>query len=315
MKFFYPRQHTVTREVWCGGVGLHTGADVTIRLKPAPPDFGIRFQRADLTGKPVITAHYRQVVDTFQATTIGIGGAVVGTVEHLMAAFFGCGVDNVLVEVDGPEIPILDGSAAPYTGLIRKAGIREQDAVRKCLIVDRPLVVKEDGAYIRVTPSDHFRIDCAIDFPHPLVGKQRYSWSFCEDSFKREIAKARTFGFLKDVRKLQTMGRAQGGSLANAIVLDECGLLNREGFRYADECVRHKLLDFMGDLALIGMPVVGAFQVHRAGHSLHSRFLKQLMTRPGTCSLAQPSCIPTGVFPASRLPAFAGQISSVAKPI
>jgi UDP-3-O-[3-hydroxymyristoyl] N-acetylglucosamine deacetylase len=315
VSYFFSKQHTLTREVWCGGVGLHTGANVTIRLKPAPPDFGIRFQRTDLAGRPTIVAHYRQVVDTFQATTIGLGGASVGTVEHLMAAFLGCGVDNAMVEVDGPEIPILDGSAAPYTGLLQKAGIRQQDAARKCLTIDRPMMLKEGGAFIRVTPSDHISIRYSIDYPHPLVGKQELSWSFCENSFRREIAKARTFGFLKDVKKLQTMGRAQGGSLANAIVLDESGLLNREGFRYADECVRHKILDFMGDLALIGMPVVGAFEVCKAGHSLHSRFLKQLMTQPGTCSPANASCIPTRLFPATPLPSFAGQFPAMAKTV
>lgn len=315
MKYNQFKQHTLQREVWCGGVGLHSGANVSVRLKPAPPDFGIRFCRADLFSKPTIIAHYHQVVDTFQATSIGSHGVVVSTIEHLMAALFGSGVDNVMVEVDGPEVPILDGSAAPYLKVLQKAGIEEQSAPRKCLAVARPMMVSEGEAYIRAVPSSRFRVRYLIEYPHPMVGKQELSWAFSETSFEREIAKARTFGFLKDVQKLQTMGKAQGGSLANAVVLDDTGLLNRGGFRFADECVRHKILDFLGDLALMGMPVLGYFEVHKAGHSLHSRFLKQLMTRPGYCSVAKQPCIPAQLFPGASIPAFAGQFPRMPKAI
>jgi len=299
------KQHTVGREVWCEGVGLHSGAKVSMRLKPASAGYGVRFRRMDICDHPTIIAHYHHVVDTFLATSIGFDGVMVSTIEHLMAAFSGSAVDNVLVEVDGPEIPIFDGSAAPYLDLLREAGLREQNASRKCLRVDRPFLLKDGDAYIKATPSDHFKVRYAIDFPHPMVGKQELSWLFSEDTFGRDIAQARTFGFLKDVQKLQSMGLARGGSLANAVVFDDYGLLNQDGFRYADECVRHKILDFVGDLALAGVPLVGHFEAFKAGHALHNQFLKQLVARAASQAVMVPSaCIPAQFFPHRAVPGF-----------
>jgi len=277
----YFKQHTIGQSVWCSGVALHCGLKVALVLKPAPVGHGIRFRRTDIPDSPSICAQYNNVVNTLQATTIGSAGVAVSTVEHLMAALYGCGVDNVLVELSGPEAPIFDGSAAPYVKLIRKASIVEQDAHRNYLIVRKPLTFVEGDSFIMATPSELFQVRYEIDYPHPCVGKQEYSWALKNGSFGREIAKARTFGFLKDVRKLQKMGLIQGASLSNAVVFDDHELLNTDGFRYSDECVRHKILDFIGDLALTGLPVLGKFQIRKAGHALHSRFLTELMNGKG----------------------------------
>ena len=277
----YLKQHTIGQSVWCSGVALHCGLKVALVLKPAPVGHGIRFLRTDIPDVPSIRAHYNNVVSTFQATTIGSAGIAVSTIEHLMAALYGCGVDNVLVELSGPEAPIFDGSAAPYVKLIRKAFVVEQDAPRNYLTIRKPLTVAEADSFITAWPSDQFEVRYEIDYPHPCVGRQAYSWALKNGSFGREIAKARTFGFLKDVRHLQKMGLIQGGSLSNAVVFDDSELLNVDGFRYSDECVRHKILDFIGDLALTGLPVLGSFNIHKAGHGLHSRFLTELMDGKG----------------------------------
>ncbi len=306
MNYGFMKQHTICQEVWCSGVGLHSGLKVSLRLKPAPVDHGIRFRRVDIPETPTISAHYNHVVNTFQATTIGFDGVVVSTIEHLMAALYGCGVDNALVEVDGPEVPIFDGSAAPYVKLLKRASIREQSAARNFLTIQQPVTVMDGDSFIKATPSNEFKIRYVIDFPHPLVGTQELSWSLENGSFGQDIAKARTFGFLKDVRKLQTMGLIQGGSLANAVVFSDQDLLNVGGFRYSDECVRHKILDFIGDLALTGMPVLGYFEIRKAGHGLHSRFLKQVMTNPG---YAVPKAIPVSVMHLASAPsAIAGSL-------
>jgi UDP-3-O-[3-hydroxymyristoyl] N-acetylglucosamine deacetylase len=249
-------------------------------------------------------------VDTRLATTIGANGVTVSTIEHLMAAFLGSGIDNVIVELNGPEVPIFDGSAARWLDLIQEAGIREQSAVRRGISITRPIFVNEGSAFIKAAPSSTFRVKYLIDFPHPLVGTQELSWTFNESAFGREIAPARTFGFLKDVEKLKSLGLALGGSLANAVVFDDYGVLNQEGFRYNDECVRHKILDFIGDLALAGMPLIGSFEVHKAGHALHSRFLKQLMAKPGFHAVSAVPCAPV-FFPPPAIPGF--MESSMAK--
>lgn len=285
VNFEFIKQHTIGQVVWCSGIGLHSGRKASLVLKPAPIGHGIQFRRTDIPDSPVISAHHHNVVDTFQATTIGAGGATVSTVEHLMAALYGSRIDNVLVEVNGPEVPIFDGSAAPFVKMIRKAAIREQDEVRNYLTIKQPVTVAEGDSFIRATPCDLLEVHYEIDYPHPLVGRQQLLWSLRNGSFGREIAKARTFGFLKDVERLQTMGLIQGGSLSNAVVFGDSELLNEDGFRYSDECVRHKILDFVGDLALTGMPVLGHFKVRKAGHALHSRFLNQLMQRADWATL------------------------------
>jgi UDP-3-O-[3-hydroxymyristoyl] N-acetylglucosamine deacetylase len=309
--FFH--QSTLCREVQCEGVGLHSGSKVRTVLKPAPPDHGIRFRRMDLSGQPTISASFHQVVDTRLATSLGANGVLVSTVEHLMAALAGLCIDNALIEVDGPELPILDGSAAPFLKVLRDAGQRTQSALRRYIKVQRPILVREGDAYIKAYPSDRFRVRYSIDFPHPLVGRQEYTYSLNESTFHKEIAQARTFGFLKDVQRLQSMGLARGGSLDNALVFDDFSVLNQDGFRFTDECVRHKILDFLGDLALAGMPIAGYFEVHKAGHSLHNQFLKELTNRPTCYEVYAAPCIPVPMFPVPAVPAFVDAFQVIAK--
>jgi len=300
------RQHTIGNEVWCSGIGLHSGLKVSLRLKPAEDGYGIRFRRVDVSDSPTIPASHGYIVNTFQATTIGFGGVVVSTIEHLAAALYSRGVDNVLVEVDGPEVPIFDGSAAPFLKMIDRAGVREQDSTRRFMAIEKAIIVQEGDSYIQARPCEQLRVRYLIDFPHPKIGKQEFSWALDSGSFGREIARARTFGFLKDVRRLQTMGLAQGGSLANAVVFGDQDLLNAGGFRYSDECVRHKILDFIGDLALTGMRVLGEFEVRKAGHGLHSKLLNRLMSRPDYVA-SRPAQRPA-IFAASEFSAIAGRL-------
>jgi len=273
------REHTVGREIEYEGIGLHTGKVVRIVIKPAPPSTGIIFKRSRKFIWDSVRASYKNISRAFMATTIGFNGTGVSTVEHLLAAFFGCGVDNAFVEVDGPEIPIADGSALAYAELILEAGVLPQDASRRFYAIGSTVEVKEGDAYLIAMPPESLSliIDYSIDFPHPLIGKQSIRWSFNSQRFLEEIAPARTFGFLDDVAKLKAQGLALGGSLDNALVFDKNFLLNPEGFRFADECVRHKVLDILGDIMLIGKPVIGHFIVHKAGHRLHHKLLENLL--------------------------------------
>jgi UDP-3-O-[3-hydroxymyristoyl] N-acetylglucosamine deacetylase len=296
-------QNTLAEETLFQGVGLHSGAKISVRLKPARPDSGILFRRMDIPGQPSIAARHHHVVDTRFATTIGSNGTLVSTIEHLMAAFWGAGIDNAIVELDGSEVPILDGSAAPYLDVLNRAGTSMQTVLRKVLRVQRTVLVREGDAYIKATPADRFSVCYRIDFPHPLVGRQEFVYEYNRASFQREIAHARTFGFLKDVEKLQSLGLARGGSLDNALVFDDYRVLNQDGFRYSDECVRHKILDLLGDLSLAGMPLTGHFEVHKAGHSLHNRFLRELFDRPGAYGVCQAIPVQVPFFPHGSIPA------------
>jgi UDP-3-O-[3-hydroxymyristoyl] N-acetylglucosamine deacetylase len=270
-------QRTLEQAVATRGVGLHTGAQVTLTLRPAPADHGIVFHRVDLPGSPGIPATVENVVDTALATTLGKGEARIGTVEHLLAALSGLGIDNLRVEVDGPEVPILDGSSGPFLYLVRSAGIRILEAPKSFVVIKRPVVLRDGDREASLSPANRLHIDCAIDFHHPLVPGQALSIDFSSNSFSRELARARTFGFLKDVEKLKTAGLARGGSLENAIVVDEFSILNPEGLRYPDEFVRHKTLDALGDLALFGHPVIGHLRVTKSGHALHHRLVSRVL--------------------------------------
>ena len=228
--------------------------------------------RADLPGQPEIPAHYSKVVDTLRATTLGEGRATLSTVEHLLAALLGAGVDNARIAVEGPEVPIMDGSAGPFSVLLAATGFRALPWLRAYLRVHRPVELREGDQWMRVVPGEP-RITYTIDFSHPLIRRQRFTVPLVSEDFAREIASARTFGFLKEVQYLQTNGLALGGSLDNAVVLDDAGVLNPGGFRFPDECVRHKILDAVGDLALLGLPLYGRLEVSRGSHELHLRFL------------------------------------------
>jgi len=273
------RQRTLREEASCEGIGLHSGEKVSLTIKPAPPDSGISFIRKDLDGNPEIPARFQNVVDTNLSTTIGNNGFTVSTVEHLMAAFFGLGIDNARVEVEGPEVPIMDGSAAPFVFLLKSAGIKEQKKPKRFFVIKKPFHLSDGKKYVSIHPSKELKISYTIDFQHPLLRNQSYELSFSGKDFIQEISRARTFGFLKDINVLRENGLAMGGSLDNAIVIDEFRILNEDGLRYKDEFVRHKILDFIGDLAILGFPVIGHFVIERSGHSLNHALIRKLVKR------------------------------------
>lgn len=275
------RQRTLEHETVCSGTGLHSGARVTLRLRPAPVNTGIRFVRVDLPGAPVIPALAKHVVDTRLATTIGIGEARVATIEHLCSALVGLGIDNVRAEIDGPELPIVDGSAAPFSLLLREAGIHVQREPKRFMVVRREVVARSGDASIAIGPSPQFKVTSTIDFNHPLISDQRCSFVFSDAAYHREIAKARTFCFSREVEALKAVGLAKGGSLANAIVVDDFSIMNPEGLRFPDEFVRHKVLDTIGDLALLGMPVIGHVKAHKSGHTLNHGLVMKVLSEPG----------------------------------
>lgn len=227
----------------------------------------------------MVKASFQNVVDTHLSTTIGFNGFRVSTIEHLMAAFFGLGIDNAVVELDGPEVPIMDGSAAPFVFLLKSTGIVEQKAPKRFLVIKKPFKVGEDDKSVFLYPSKELKITYTIDFSHPLLRNQRYELRFSGRDFIQEISRARTFGFLKDIEALRSNGLGMGGSLDNAIIIDDFRVLNEDGLRYRDEFVRHKILDFIGDLAILGYPIIGHFVVRKSGHSLNQSVLKKLMAQ------------------------------------
>lgn len=269
-------QRTIRQELVIEGRGLHTGSHAIVRLKPAPRDSGIMFYRSDKGA--FIKADVNSVCDTAFATSLGSNGSRIKTVEHLLAALAGLGIDNVLIEVNGPEIPILDGSSAQFVRDILDAGIANQSAKRPYLKVIRPVCFKEGNAEITVVPYEGRRLTYQIYFDHRLLGHQKLSMDLYEDKFVKELAPARTFGFLKDIERLRSMGLAKGGSLDNAVILGEHDVMNSTGLRFKDEFIRHKVLDFIGDLSLIGFPVEGHISAVRSGHSSNFKFVKKLLS-------------------------------------
>jgi UDP-3-O-[3-hydroxymyristoyl] N-acetylglucosamine deacetylase len=260
---------------------LHTGAKVSLTLHPAAPDSGIRFLRYDRPGKAVIPARFDRVCDTTTCTVLGDpAGAMIGTVEHLMAALAICEIDNVLVEVGGPELPIMDGSAQPFVFLIECAGIVEQARPRQWIEVLKPVTVQAHGKSARLEPAERLTIDCEIRFEHPLIAGQALEVAFDPDRFKADIARARTFGFAEQVEDLWSRGMALGGSLRNTVVISRERVLNEEGLRFPDELVRHKVLDALGDLYLAGAPLVGRLVGRSAGATLHNKLLRALFADP-----------------------------------
>ncbi|GEJ56110.1 UDP-3-O-acyl-N-acetylglucosamine deacetylase [Anaeromyxobacter diazotrophicus] len=278
-------QRTVARKVTCRGVGLHSGRPASLTLAPAAPDAGVTFFRRDLGVE--IPARAEHVVDTQLSTSLGLGPARVATVEHVLAALTGMGVDNCRVELDGPEIPILDGSAAPFVYLLQEAGVRTQRAGKRFLIVKRPVEAREGDKVARVEPAPELSVRFTVDFGHPLITDQTFSFVFSDRVFAREVARARTFCFLRDVERMQAAGLALGGSLDNAIVVDEFSILNPGGLRYPDEFARHKVLDAMGDLSLLGMPLIATFTARRSGHALNQALVKKLLADPTAHAVVQ----------------------------
>ena len=283
------RQRSFRHRASLEGTGLHTGRKVKLTLAPAPSDSGITFVRTDLSPHVEIPALSEFVVDTMLNTCLGKGPARVGTVEHLLAALAGSGIDNARIEVDGPEVPILDGSCAPWVTLIHEAGIRELRANRRYLLVREPIVVQDGDKKARLSPARRFTISYTIDFKHPLISDQTYKVELGERTFAKEIARARTFGFKRDVEKMHKAGLALGGSLDNAVVVDDFHILNPEGLRYPDEFVRHKILDAVGDLALLGMPIIGHFSAVKSGHALNHQLVRKVLANESAYEVIQPS--------------------------
>ena len=274
------RQHTIKNKVSFAGIGLHSGKRVKLTVKPAPADSGIRFVRSDLKRQVTIPAYMNRVVDTFLATTISEDDVEISTTEHLLAALHGLGIDNALIELNNNEVPIMDGSAAPFVRMLHRVNRKRQKEPRKILKITREITWKKDSSEIRILPYNGLKITCGIDFDHPLIKNQTYTLKVSPDSFIREIASARTFGFLEEVEKLRQNGLALGGSLDNAIVVDESGILNDDGLRFPDEFVRHKVLDLLGDLALLGCPLHGHVIALKSGHTQHLELLKTIADHP-----------------------------------
>ena len=270
-------RRTLRREVGCTGIGLHSGKPVRLRLLPAPAEHGIRFHRTDVGVE--IPARLDCLGEQDHATTLTRDGVSVGTVEHLLSALYGLGVDDALVEVDGPEIPILDGSAAPFVILIHEAGLKPWNVAREYLEVLEPVEVVRGGKTARLLPAAHFEIGYSIGFDHPLLRHQSLRLRLTPRSFSEGIAPARTFGFLREVETLRRHGLALGGSLDNAVVISETGVLNNT-LRFEDEFVRHKILDAVGDLALLGRPLLGHLEATKAGHALHAAVARKLLETP-----------------------------------
>jgi UDP-3-O-[3-hydroxymyristoyl] N-acetylglucosamine deacetylase len=273
------RQRTLTNVIRATGVGLHTGQKVYLSLRPAAPDTGIVFRRIDLAQPVDIPATASRVGDTRLSCCLDRDGVRVATVEHLMSAFAGLGVDNAYVDLTAGEVPIMDGSAGPFVFLIQSAGIQEQNAPKKFIRMLDTVEVKDGDKWARFEPHPGFRMDFSIAFAHPVFqqASQRIQVDFATTSYVKEIARARTFGFMQDVESMRAQGLGLGGSLDNAVVMDEYRVLNSDGLRYEDEFVKHKVLDAMGDLYLLGHPVIGAFSAHKSGHALNNKLARALL--------------------------------------
>ncbi|MFZ1984495.1 MAG: UDP-3-O-acyl-N-acetylglucosamine deacetylase [Desulfatitalea sp.] len=275
-------QKTIAQAAHCSGIGVHSGKKVNLTIKPAPINHGIKFVRTDLPSRPSVSARFNKVVDTSLATVIGEDGFIISTIEHLMAALAGLNIDNALVEVDNYELPIMDGSAGPFVAMIKSAGIKIQSAPRHFFVVQEPVELEEKDKFVGVYPAPHFRLTCTIEYSKcPLIRTQTQDMIVNTTVFEKEIASARTFGFLQEVEYMQKYGLAQGGSLDNAIVIDQDKVLNADGLRFSDEFVRHKLLDCIGDFSLIGLPILGHVVARRSGHAFNHAFLERFFLQKG----------------------------------
>jgi UDP-3-O-[3-hydroxymyristoyl] N-acetylglucosamine deacetylase len=268
-------QTTIARPVETAGIGLHTAVPSRIRLVPAPPDTGIVFRRVDLDNFE-IEAHGRNVARVSYATSLMKKGVLLSTTEHLLAALYACGIDNVYVDIDAIEVPILDGSSQPFVEMLVQAGIRRQRRRRRYLKVLRPLEISDGDRYIGVYPCSEFSVRCLVDYTHPMIGRQEIEMVVNRETFSQRLARARTFGFAEELEKLRAVDLIRGGSLDNAIVLTRTGVMNSE-LRYSDEFGRHKTLDLIGDLALIGRPLLARVEAHKAGHALHTQLVARLL--------------------------------------
>lgn len=291
------KQRTLKNVIGATGVGLHTGEKVRMTLRPAAANTGIVFRRVDLPQVVDIKADAYAVRDTRLASCLEKDGAIVGTVEHLMSALAGLGIDNIFIDLTGPEVPIMDGSAAPFVFLLQSAGLEEQKALKRFIRVLKPAQVSQGDKWVRFEPYHGFKVDLAIEFNHPVFerSRQSVSFDFASTSFVKEVSRARTFGFVQDVEAMREKGLAMGGSLDNAIVLDDYRILNSDGLRFDDEFVKHKALDAIGDLYLLGHPLIGAFSGFKSGHALNNQLLRALLEDRHAwefCTFAKPEDAP-----------------------
>jgi UDP-3-O-[3-hydroxymyristoyl] N-acetylglucosamine deacetylase len=276
------KQRTLKNIIRATGIGLHHGEKVFLTLRPAVANTGIIFRRVDLDPAIEIPAKASNVLDTRMNTTIGVEGARVATIEHLMSALAGLGIDNLYVDVSSDELPVMDGSAGPFVFLLQSAGIEELNAPKQFIRIKQPIKVENDDKHAEFLPYEGFKIDFTIDFDHPVFhsGQQNAQLDFSTVSYVKEVSRARTFGFLKDYEMLQANNLAKGGSLDNAVVVDDYRILNEDGLRYSNEFVKHKILDAIGDLYLLGHSLIGAYVGHKSGHELNNRLLRALLACP-----------------------------------
>ncbi len=293
-------QRTIRNRATINGIGLHTGEPAVLSFCPAPANTGIHFVRKDLTGSPSLAVNVESVKATARATTIGGKHFSVSTIEHCLSSLSALRIDNLIIELDGPEIPIVDGSAKPFLEAMLKAEIVEQDQARLYAYVTQPIYLGDDDKHVYVVPYNGLRITCTISFPHPSIGNQTIDCDISEHIFRTEIAPARTFGFLKEVEVLKTKGLIKGGSLENAIVLDDQKILNSEGLRYKDEFVRHKVLDTLGDLVTLGAPLMGHIVLYRTGHDMMNRFITKIKNSREAVKFIELGSVP-GLTPSLKL--------------
>lgn len=295
-------QRTIAKKVEVTGIGIHSGKKVTLTLHPAEADFGIQFKRTDLPSADRLKADATTVGATENNTTIGSGINSVHTVEHLLSVFYGLGINNVYCEIDGPEVPIMDGSGASFVFLLKETGISTLNKSKKFLVVLEPVKVQVGDKWAMIEPSSKLIIDSTIVFTHPVIKTQKKSFEFSCENFINEISRARTFGMLKDVDMLKRKGLAKGGSLDNAIVLDDFKVINNDGLRFRDEFIRHKILDTIGDISLLGHEIAGKVTTYKSGHNLHNLLCKKLLETEGAYQLVSASSLQKEAIEAFELP-------------
>lgn len=295
-------QRTIAKQVSLTGIGLHSGKKVTMNLIPQDAGTGIRFLRTDIKNAKPLRAYAGNVSATNNNTTIGEGPEAIHTVEHLMATLYGLGIDNLLIEINGPEVPIMDGSGASFVFICREIGVRELNHAKKFLVVKEKVEVKQGDSWVTIEPFENFTIDSTIVFPHPAISEQSISFEFSCENYIHEIARARTFGMLKDVDTLKRRGLIKGGSLDNAIVLDDYNVVNTDGLRYENEFVRHKVLDTIGDVALLGFELIGKITTYKSGHYLHNKLCRKLLSDQKTYEIVGASAVKEPFLANLRLP-------------
>lgn len=295
-------QRTIAKNVQVTGIGIHSGKKVTMNLYPAQADYGIQFKRVDLKDAPVLKADAMSVGATENNTTIGGGVNAVHTVEHLLSVLYGLGINNVFIEIDGPEVPIMDGSGASFVFLLKETGIQTLNKSKKFLVVLETVTVKVDDKWATIEPASKLIIDSTIVFTHPLIKTQNKTFEFSCENYIKEIGRARTFGLLRDVDMLKRKGLIKGGSLDNAIVLDEFKVVNSEGLRFVDEFVRHKILDTIGDISLLGHEVAGKITTYKSGHNLHNLLCRKLLETPSAYEIVSANSLQREAVEAFDLP-------------